>query len=329
MDDQKKDYHELPRVAVDFIDSVVERIRYRKKVRQEVRDELIDHFAVGLSECGTVEEKEAAAREMIEEFGDIKTLSCLIRRGKKRCRPLWKKVIIRSFQGIGISILCFILYSVWFFCGTPNPTIDYLAAFNERVRPKIADEGNAWPHYEKAASLYVEPDEETKKLSDQLSRNLSPDLSSFTDEELALLESWFSANDAAWNEYSAGTQMPYCYKEYGYGGTEQENQWLIGILLPHLSELKNLSKIGVWRAKFALEQGDGQQALDICVKLLKVSKHWQNQATLIEMLVGMAIGDYGNRLALQIAAQGDLTLDELAAAQLEMSKVFAKGYPFY
>ena len=57
MSDHQKDYHELPRVAVDFIDSVVESIRYRKKVRQEVRDELVDHFVQGLSECNTAEEK--------------------------------------------------------------------------------------------------------------------------------------------------------------------------------------------------------------------------------------------------------------------------------
>ena len=109
MNDHKKDYNDLPRSAVDFIDSVIKKVRYRKKVRQEVRDELIDHFTMALSECNTPEEKEAAAKEMIEEFGDIKTLSRLIRRGKKRCRPLWKKVIIRTFQGIGIFILCFIM----------------------------------------------------------------------------------------------------------------------------------------------------------------------------------------------------------------------------
>jgi len=327
MNDHKKDYKDLPRTAVDFIESVIKKVRYRKKVRQEVRDELIDHFAMALSECNTAEEKEAAAHEMIEEFGDIKTLACLIRRGKKRCRPLWKKIIIRTFQGIGISILCFILYAVWFFNGDANPTIDYLEIFNEHVRPEIVDADNAWPHYEKALILYVDPNGKIGELSDQLLKNPRLQLSSLSDEERVLIETWIGANEAAWVEYAAGAKMAYCYREYGYGESEAENKWLLYVMVPHIPELKRLSQIGVWRSKLALEEGNSQSALENCVTLLKVSKQWQNRVTLIESLVGMAIGDYGNMQALQIAAEGGLTLEEFGVAQGELSAVFARGYP--
>ena len=190
MSDHCKDYFDLPVAAVEFIDRVVKSIRYRRKVRLEVRDELFDHFCLGLSECSTVEEKEAGVKEMIEEFGDIKMLATLIRRGKKRCRPLWKKVFIRSLQGVCVFVLCFILYSFWFFTGKPNPTVDYLAVFNEYAKPEISDESNAWPYYEKAISLYVEPDEKIN--------NVTSEFTGLSEEERSLIGSWVEANGPAW-----------------------------------------------------------------------------------------------------------------------------------
>ena len=76
----------LPKIALDFIDAVVKKVRYRKKIRQEVRQELTDHFYMALKDCTTDAAKLEAAEEVISEFGDPKMLGSLIRRGKKRCR---------------------------------------------------------------------------------------------------------------------------------------------------------------------------------------------------------------------------------------------------
>ena len=122
--------------------------------------------------------------------------------------------------------------------------------------------------------------------------------------------------------------MPYCYREYGYGGNDPGDSWLIYVLMPNLGEMKRLSQVGVWRAKFALEKGDRQEGLDYCVTLLKVSKQWQRRGTLIESLVGMAIGDYGSMEALEIAAEGGLSLEDFVVGQGKLSAVFAGGYPF-
>jgi len=147
----------LPACAIEYIKLVVRKMRYRKKVRQDVQAELATHFEDELRECATGEEKQQKAQKLITEFGDVKLLAVLLRRAKKRCRPLWRTVIARTFQTIGILILCFIVYTAWFLTGKPAISIDYLALLNQMGRPELRDEDNAWPHYEKAISLYKEP----------------------------------------------------------------------------------------------------------------------------------------------------------------------------
>ncbi|MBW8035648.1 MAG: hypothetical protein FVQ79_08470 [Planctomycetes bacterium] len=325
MIDHKKDYNDLPQTAVDFIDSVIKRVRYRKKVRLEVRDELIDHFTMALSECNTPEQKEAAVKEMIEKFGDIKTLACLIRRGKKRCRPLWKKIIIRTFQGIGIFILCFILYAVWFFTGDANPTIDYLEAFNERVRPKIVDEDNAWPYYEKGMNLLVEAEEELKDLLPQIGRYgiMRGDVLNVQDQ--IAVTAWIDKNEMAWQGFSKAVQKPYCYRKYNYG--HPDDKWLLSVMLPHISKLRQIARLGMSRCKQALEGGNTDIALRDSITLAKSSRHWQGRKTLIEALVGMAVGSYGCQGILNVAASDTVTSVQLKEMYNELSTVYSTGYP--
>src|SRR4030043_208410 len=92
----------LPCCACEFIETVVKKMRYRKKVRRDVQAELEAHFEDELKDCKTDEQK---ARQLISEFGDVKLLAVLLRRAKKRCRPLWRKAVVRSFQAVGIVSL--------------------------------------------------------------------------------------------------------------------------------------------------------------------------------------------------------------------------------
>ena len=81
---EKTNQSDLPQVAVEYIDSVIKAMKYRKKVRAEVRKELTAHFADALAGCEADEEKQQVAEELIAEFGDVKLLAKLMRRAKKR-----------------------------------------------------------------------------------------------------------------------------------------------------------------------------------------------------------------------------------------------------
>ena len=121
----------LPQNASEYIEQVVKKVRYRFKVRCEVAEELGDHFIDGLAECENEQQRQERAERLIGEFGDAGRLAALIRRGKKRCRPLWEKAIIRSVQATGVIILLFGLYTCWFVSGGAVIRIDYLAKCNQ------------------------------------------------------------------------------------------------------------------------------------------------------------------------------------------------------
>jgi hypothetical protein len=93
---------QLPQSAIDFIRRVTKKIRYRRKVRQDVQAELAAHFEDALRDCENPQDREQKAARLIDEFGDAGFLAVLCRRAKKRCRPLWKKVAIRSAQAFGV-----------------------------------------------------------------------------------------------------------------------------------------------------------------------------------------------------------------------------------
>jgi len=89
-----------------IIKSVIKKMRYRKKVRAEVLAELVSDFESELKDFTTEEEREAKAQQLIEDFGDAKLLGRLLRRAKKRCRPLWRTIVARTFQTVGVLVLC-------------------------------------------------------------------------------------------------------------------------------------------------------------------------------------------------------------------------------
>lgn len=154
---EKQSYlRRLPDSAAAFIKQVIKKMRYRKKVRSEVMAELAAHFEDELKDCKTDEQKKQIAQQLITDFGDVKLLAVLLRRAQKRCRPLWRTIVARTFQAIGVLILCFILYVVWFLTGKPVITNNYVAELNNMVCP-VADESlNAAPLYLKAVDLYEE-----------------------------------------------------------------------------------------------------------------------------------------------------------------------------
>ncbi len=153
---EKQKLEHLPAGAVEFIKRVLKKMRYRREVRQDVQAELAAHFEDELNDCTTDEQKQQNAQQLITGFGDVKLLAVLLRRAKKRCRPLWRTIVARTFQAVGVLILCFVLYVVWFLTGKPVITTNYVAELNKIVRPPADESLNAAPLYLKAVDLNKE-----------------------------------------------------------------------------------------------------------------------------------------------------------------------------
>ncbi len=457
-------FNKLPANAIDFIKLVIDKMRYRKKVRQDVQAELSAHFEDELKDCAGDEEKEQKAQQLIAEFGDVKLLAVLLRRAKKRCRPLWRTVVARTFQAVGIIIVCFIFYTIWFISGDPAIKIDYLARLNQMNRPELQDEDNAWPYYEKAINLYIEPVKDgvieefisyrgkRRKLDDVLRftdlseneqtqilqwiqqnqkhwDNLSaeqqkiilkcfsynwipllkkselsytgatfdsamryivedingknhatvplfnspehPEYSGFpdaeltdwikqdkvpanfleavsvavlnewikrykelpksawaplTDTEFEYLRPWFKKNEAAWQEFKAGSLKLYCYREYACD-PNKEDKSLFDIILPNLGTLRKLTKLGIWHSRIHIKEGQTHQGFKDCLDVVRAGSHWQGKGTIVEQLVGLAISALAHEQILNIIATQEISATDLKQIQQQLSEVYKKGYP--
>ena len=122
---------QLPRCITEYLSAVINKMRYRRQVRREVQQELTNHFADALADCESEQEKQRRAEKMIAGFGDAKLLARLIRRGKKRCRPLWKKALIRTGQAALAGYVISILFNAWaLYTWRTNITI-YVERFNQ------------------------------------------------------------------------------------------------------------------------------------------------------------------------------------------------------
>ncbi len=193
----------LPRPVGALIDAIIESMRYRRSVREDVRQELTDHFTDALAGCETEEQKAARVKELLADFGDVELLGILMRRAKKRCRPLWRTMAARAFQAVGVLILLFFVYVGWFFCGRPAVTINYLDVMNRQVRPVADDSLNAYPLYIEATRLYQKLDDEGN--FDQTPRSLT----SLSESQRQILAGWLSANQKLLELVREGNEKPY------------------------------------------------------------------------------------------------------------------------
>jgi hypothetical protein len=272
---------QLPKIAIDYVDFVICKMGYRRKIRLEVREELLGHFEDALAECADEQEKIRRAEELIREFGDAKLLGKLIRRGKKRCRPLWRRMVARMFQAVGVMILLLILYIGWFFSGKPVITTNYLEVMNQQVRPVADANHNAWPFYKQAAEKYVEPNDKEFDLS------LRP-LADLSDADRGVILQLIKDNQESLDLIRQGNQKPYYWQIYGTG--ENKSNEMLAILLPDLASYRKLSRLLCWQAMLAAEQGNMQKAFNHALEIYSLGQHLRGQnTTLIEQLVAIAI----------------------------------------
>jgi len=319
---------DLPSCATEFIRQVVREMGYRKKVRREVEAELAAHFEDELRGCTEAQEKEQRAARLIEQFGDAKLLAVLCRRGKKRCRPLAAKVMVRSLQAVGVSVVLLGLYMLWFVHGRPVIQIDYLAVLNRMSRPEIAGEDNAWSHYEQAIALVVPPGRELREMP--FFQN--PDDAQYRDsaelpeEDRRAIKKWMETNRPAWDRFVIASSKPYLAVPY-QNHRDLVDRWLFHIRLPDLSALDLLSRMGMWQSRINLEQGQTAEALESSLTLARVGAHWQRSGTPVEQLAGLRISRTGHNGVLRIVASVELSLNKLSDLQRRLASIYSESYP--
>ncbi len=461
---ENKDLKNLPACVCELIRLVLKKMRYRRKVRQNVQDELTVHFEDELKACTTDQERRTKAHQLIAEFGDPKLLAVLLRRAKKRCRPLWRTIVARTFQTVGVLVLCLVVYTIWFMSGKPTIRVDYLAQLNQMSRPPLLDQDNAWPNYQKAINLYIEPikdgvveefisyrykpsqlenvlrftelskDEQAQILEwiqqnkkhwdnvpaeqqnvilkcfeynwvpifkkrhllyrgtsfssmtnciietikerkevtedsiyaaaghaekpgfpdadlidwikqDKVAPNYLEALSvavldewikrykdlpkstleTLSDNEYEYISPWVKENEPGWQEFVKGSLKSYCYREVQYNPKDKDRS-VLNILAPHISDLRNLARLGIWHSRINLKEGKTRQALEDCLALARAGSHWQGKGSLIDQLVGLAISSFGREEILHLAQSQNLSATDLKELHQQLMQMYPQGY---
>ncbi|MHC4743331.1 MAG: hypothetical protein ACYS8Z_15555 [Planctomycetota bacterium] len=326
---EREGFQNLPPSAVVFIERVIKKMRWCRRAREEVRTELIAHFENGLEDFASDEEKEQEALRMIAKFGEIKLLALLLRRAKKRCRPLWQKVVFRSLKTVGVLFVTLILYTIWFTAGKAVIDVDYTALLNSMNRPEIRDEDNAWPHYEQAGSLFAEPNGvEFGKLTARVEgRGEQLRFADLSEDERHKIAEWVELNGPAWRAFETAAAKSYCYREYAHDPNAEE-RWLLSIQLPHLVDIRNLARAGIWRSRMAADQGRLEEALGDCIAVARAGSHWQARATLIEHLVGIAVGRMACHQIIIILEDHTVAPDLLERCYRQLSVIDQNNFTF-
>lgn len=333
-ENDKSDSKNLPASIVEFIRRVLKKMGYRRKVRQDVQAELAAHFEDEFKDCKTDEEKEQKAQQLITDFGDLKLLAILLRRAKKRCRPLWRTVVARTFQAVGVLILCFILYVVWFLSGKPAITTNYVAELNNMVRPVANESLNAAPLYIKAIELYekrwddiaelrskTQPTpEEMELIENDMRKLLGKKYEEVTSEQKKRIEKWLNDNNEIFELVIAGVKKPYHWQTYGGGGERME---MMSIVMPKLSGFRRLAFALRSRAQLRAEQGRFKDAFDDMKSCYRLGQHIRGDKTLIEQLVGIAIEALSVRTIRDIVGGYEIDSAVLADFQRDFEQIIA------
>lgn len=336
----EKNIKDLPQSAQDFIKLIIKKMRYRKSVRRDVRAELTAHFEDELRDCADSQQKEQKAKELIENFGDAKLLGILLRRAKKRCRPLWRTIAVRTFQTIGVLVAILILYCVYISMGRPTVKVDYVKEMTELVRPDADESLNAANLYNQAVALYKEPpqievitdanEEISSEPADVEATGKKQDLldvirgKTWTDEltEIGMtkLEGWVQDNSQAIDLYIQGSKKPYCWWQY-----ESDVNSLFELSLPKLKPMRDLSKLVCWRSKLKTDRGDIEGAFQDIFAVHRVGGHFKGPRTLVEQLVGIAIQALAVHSGFQIIDSTELNERTLENIQNEFQLLVDKA----
>ncbi|MCP4259803.1 MAG: hypothetical protein GY774_20165 [Planctomycetes bacterium] len=300
----KSDLQNLPSCAVEFIKQVLKKMRYRRKIRQDVREELTAHFEDELKGCEADKDKEQKAKQLIAEFGDVKLLAVLLRRAKKRCRPLWRTAVVRSFQALGVIVLYFIICFVPLLVGSPTISVNYVDWLNELVQAGRDEADNARPYYEKAIELYV------INPQNWLTDNTKVWSSDFNDVELNVMSRWLQDNRGALETLREGSRRPDFWNEY-QNNEPKLNESLVENAMEILPGYRRLAFAMRLQIRYEVDNGDIEKSLSDCFALTKLGGHLQGNGLLIEQLVGIAIEAMAHGTTFKLLDSIDVSADIL------------------
>jgi hypothetical protein len=282
------DRAEIPAPAKALIHRVIRKTRLWRTEKADVATELVSHFSDGIESGESFE-------ELIRRFGDERNSARLIRRGKKRARPLaWHAFNYLGWMFAGLLIL-YVGLAIYFVMGRPSVKVNYIAVLNEKME-KTSVSDRAWPHYRQAllATPWRERDD---SLRNAVARGPGG-------KNWYAARDWLEANQPILAHIREGASKRVLGFRLGSDGDAYDTQlyperckpargdgpldgaMLSNLVLPHLSELRSLAQVLGADAAVAREKSDAKRFMGNIEAILSVASQCREDGTLISCLVG-------------------------------------------
>jgi len=240
------------------------------------------------------------------------------RRASNRSRPMCIRVVLSVLKVLPVMLLALITYSVWFYYGEPAITTDYVELIRQLDTPSEVVGENGWPHYARAAELYIAPNDAMQEI---LYRSGLRRFDDANDTEQKIIRRWVWDNNAAWRELEAGSRQGYCIPEWGHG--EQEK--LLIYYSPTWYSAFQVGNIGIWRLRIAEVEGDFRAMLEDSMTLIRVGGQLLDTHSL--RMWGLIFDEIGRRKLLQLVRSASLSAEALKEVQEELEDIFDGSYP--
>ena len=293
---------ELPAELADAVRQVVVRTRLWRREKVDVAAELVTHFQDGLATG-------RSPQVLLESFGNQRTAARLIRRAKKRGRPLIWHVWHFGWMSVVTLLLVYIAMGLWMATGRPVVKTDYLAIINKPVLAAPQDK-RAWPLYRDALlamglnrtkddsfktnleSYEAKPGSEHWKETQQFLNDHANSIAQLREAAQrptlgfvpAISHADFSAKDRELFGVSVTPEQIEATKH-----ETANDHWLISTLLPDMQWLRTSALLLDADSRRAALAGDGKTAFDDVVAMLDFSRHSQETPFFICVLVAEAI----------------------------------------
>jgi len=210
-----------------------------------------------------------------------------------------------------------------FLAGQPVVTDEYLVKFDRLGGSAMLPAENAWPHYEKAISLFVEADE----VLDGISAFKVRSLARVSESQRRAIVAWIEANEAAWGHLQQASRQRRYHRPLQYDRGRVTVPPLMRIMLPPLAQLRHLTEIAFWKARLAADEGCVEASVDHCLVIARVGAHLQTSVRLIEQLMGIAQAGAARSELLRLMARQDLSETALRDLQVQLTALYPDGSP--
>lgn len=178
--------------------------------------------------------------------------------------------------------------------------------------PEIPDDQNAAWVYVDAINLYVEPPNDIDQFEETIQSGKWPE-----GEAGRQLSEWLDKNAEAIDLTRKAGAMPQYYMPMVYDGEHNE---FVAALLPTMSHMRSLSKMMALSAVRS-RQSNPDDAVDDAIAMHQLAHHTAQGNTLIEGLVGMAIGQLSERSLRWSIEDGTLSAEKLTSVSADLNKL--------